>query len=91
MGRNSASVKVGDGLRAISIKELVDSLLKQFRESTNSLIDRQKNDREPKASTADKSAFAKERTINKAHLSYGETSCRFTQIKEPRMDTNGRE
>jgi hypothetical protein len=28
MGRNSASVKVGDGLRAISIKELIDCLQK---------------------------------------------------------------
>jgi hypothetical protein len=42
MGRNSASVKVGDGLRAISIKELVDSLQKQSYASTNSLIDLRK-------------------------------------------------
>jgi hypothetical protein len=48
MGRNSASVKVGDGLRAISIKELIDSLQKEFRASTNSLIGLQKNHREPK-------------------------------------------
>jgi hypothetical protein len=56
MGRNSASVKVGDGLRAISIKELIDSLQKEFRASTNSLIGRRKKGhewtREPSLSTA---------------------------------------
>jgi PD-(D/E)XK nuclease superfamily len=42
MGRNSASVKVGDGLRAISIKELVDRLARTLLPSINSLIDRRK-------------------------------------------------